>query len=105
MINFPEVVTLRAVQLYVYKDRLMYSDSVSELKCISVVQNYKYGVMCVTAAAAKSTAENSTHPLHMGLILGMLLLLLVMVAVVLVTVYIYHHPSSAAGLFFIEVRV
>lgn len=56
------------------------------------------------AAAAKSTAENSTHPLHMGLILGMLLLLLVMVAIVLVTVYIYHHPSSAAGLFFIERR-
>ncbi|XP_026123624.1 plexin domain-containing protein 2-like [Carassius auratus] len=56
------------------------------------------------AAAAKSTAENTTHPLHMGLILGMLLLLLVMVAVVLVTVYIYHHPSSAAGLFFIERR-
>ncbi|XP_052457410.1 plexin domain-containing protein 2 [Carassius gibelio] len=56
------------------------------------------------AAAAKSTAENSTHPLHMGLILGMLLLLLVMVAIVLLTVYIYHHPSSAAGLFFIERR-
>uniref|UniRef100_A0A672S3J2 Plexin domain-containing protein 2-like n=1 Tax=Sinocyclocheilus grahami TaxID=75366 RepID=A0A672S3J2_SINGR len=56
------------------------------------------------AAAAKSTAENRTHPLHMGLILGMLLLLLVMVAIVLVTVYIYHHPSSAAGLFFIERR-
>ncbi|XP_051756892.1 plexin domain-containing protein 2 isoform X2 [Ctenopharyngodon idella] len=56
------------------------------------------------AAAAKSTAENSTHPLHMGLILGMLLLLLIMVAIVLVTVYIYHHPSSAAGLFFIERR-
>ncbi|XP_042584033.1 plexin domain-containing protein 2-like isoform X2 [Cyprinus carpio] len=55
-------------------------------------------------AAAKSTAENSTHPLHMGLILGMLLLLLVMVAIVLVTVYVYHHPSSAAGLFFIERR-
>ncbi|XP_059369684.1 plexin domain-containing protein 2-like [Carassius carassius] len=54
------------------------------------------------AAAAKSTAENSTHLLHMGLILGMLLLLLVMVAIVLVTVYIYHHTSSAAGLFFIE---
>uniref|UniRef100_A0A672JY38 Plexin domain-containing protein 2-like n=1 Tax=Sinocyclocheilus grahami TaxID=75366 RepID=A0A672JY38_SINGR len=53
---------------------------------------------------SKSTAENSTHPLHMGLILGMLLLLLVMVAIVLVTVYIYHHPSSAAGLFFIERR-
>lgn len=104
MIHDPEVVTLQAVQLCVYKDRLRYSDSVSELKCISV-QNYTFSVMCVTAAAAKSTAENSTHPLHMGLILGMLLLLLVMVAIVLVTVYIYHHPSSAAGLFFIEVRV
>ncbi|XP_056104407.1 plexin domain-containing protein 2 isoform X1 [Rhinichthys klamathensis goyatoka] len=56
------------------------------------------------AAAAKSTAENSTHPLHMGLILGMILLLLVMVAIVLVTIYVYHHPSSAAGLFFIERR-
>uniref|UniRef100_A0A8C1Z790 Plexin domain containing 2 n=1 Tax=Cyprinus carpio TaxID=7962 RepID=A0A8C1Z790_CYPCA len=87
----------------VYKDRLMYSDSASELKLISA-QNYKYSIMCVTAAAAKSTAENSTHPLHMGLILGMLLLLLVMVAIVLVTVYVYHHPSSAAGLFFIERR-
>uniref|UniRef100_A0A8C1GH39 Plexin domain containing 2 n=1 Tax=Cyprinus carpio TaxID=7962 RepID=A0A8C1GH39_CYPCA len=50
------------------------------------------------------TAEDSTHPLRMGLILGMVLLLLVMVAIVLVTVYIYHHPSSAAGLFFIERR-
>uniref|UniRef100_A0A671SZI5 Plexin domain-containing protein 2-like n=1 Tax=Sinocyclocheilus anshuiensis TaxID=1608454 RepID=A0A671SZI5_9TELE len=94
---------LQAMQVYVYKDRLIYSDSISELKCISV-QNYKYSIMCVSAAAAKSTAENSTHPLHMGLILGMLLLLLVMVAIVLVTVYIYHHPSSAAGLFFIERR-
>ncbi|XP_051518191.1 plexin domain-containing protein 2 [Myxocyprinus asiaticus] len=56
------------------------------------------------AAAAKSTAENSTHSLHMGLILGMLVLLLVIVAIGLVTVYIYHHPSSAAGLFFIERR-
>ncbi|XP_056317931.1 plexin domain-containing protein 2 [Danio aesculapii] len=56
------------------------------------------------AAAAKSTAESGTHPLHMGLILGMLLLLLVMVVIVLVTVYIYHHPSSTAGLFLIERR-
>lgn len=76
----------------------------SKVKCISV-KKFKYGIMCVSAAAAKSTAENSTHPLHMGLILGMLLLLLIMVVIVLVTVYIYHHPSSAAGLFFIEVRV
>ncbi|XP_072544157.1 plexin domain-containing protein 2 isoform X2 [Salminus brasiliensis] len=56
------------------------------------------------AAAAESTAERDKHPLHTGLILGMLMLMLVMVAVVLVTVYIYHHPSSAAGLFFIERR-
>uniref|UniRef100_A0A8B9LN19 Plexin domain containing 2 n=1 Tax=Astyanax mexicanus TaxID=7994 RepID=A0A8B9LN19_ASTMX len=56
------------------------------------------------AAAAESTAERETHPLHTGLILGMLMLMLVMVVVVLVTVYIYHHPSSAAGLFFIERR-
>uniref|UniRef100_A0AAR2LTH6 PSI domain-containing protein n=1 Tax=Pygocentrus nattereri TaxID=42514 RepID=A0AAR2LTH6_PYGNA len=56
------------------------------------------------AAAAESTAERDTHPLHTGLILGMLLLMLVMMAVVLVTVYIYHHPSSAAGIFFIERR-
>uniref|UniRef100_A0A8B9LN44 Plexin domain containing 2 n=1 Tax=Astyanax mexicanus TaxID=7994 RepID=A0A8B9LN44_ASTMX len=52
----------------------------------------------------ESTAERETHPLHTGLILGMLMLMLVMVVVVLVTVYIYHHPSSAAGLFFIERR-
>uniref|UniRef100_A0A8C1TWI8 Plexin domain containing 2 n=1 Tax=Cyprinus carpio TaxID=7962 RepID=A0A8C1TWI8_CYPCA len=93
-----------AMQLCVYKDRLVYSDSIiSELNCISA-QNYKYCKMCVSAPAAKSTAEDSTHPLRMGLILGMVLLLLVMVAIVLVTVYIYHHPSSAAGLFFIERR-
>uniref|UniRef100_A0A8C1YTA2 Plexin domain containing 2 n=1 Tax=Cyprinus carpio TaxID=7962 RepID=A0A8C1YTA2_CYPCA len=97
-------VLLQAMQLCVYKDRLVYSDSIiSELNCISA-QNYKYCKMCVSAPAAKSTAEDSTHPLRMGLILGMVLLLLVMVAIVLVTVYIYHHPSSAAGLFFIERR-
>ena len=44
-----------------------------------------------------------THPLHTGLILGILLVMLVMVAGVLVTVYIYHHPTSAASLFLIEV--
>lgn len=44
-----------------------------------------------------------THPLHTGLILGVLLVMLVMGAGVLVTVYIYHHPTSAASLFLIEV--
>ncbi|XP_030636568.1 plexin domain-containing protein 2 [Chanos chanos] len=56
------------------------------------------------AAAAESTQEKNTHSIHTGLILGMLLLMLIMVTVVLVTVYIYHHPSSAAGIFFIERR-
>lgn len=45
-----------------------------------------------------------THPLHTGLILGILLVMLVMIAGVLVTVYIYHHPTSAASLFLIERR-
>ncbi|XP_029313176.1 plexin domain-containing protein 2 isoform X1 [Cottoperca gobio] len=45
-----------------------------------------------------------THPLHTGLILGILLVMLVMVAGVLITVYIYHHPTSAASLFLIERR-
>ncbi|XP_051267303.1 plexin domain-containing protein 2 [Dicentrarchus labrax] len=45
-----------------------------------------------------------THPLHIGLILGILLVMLIMVAGVLVTVYVYHHPTSAASLFLIERR-
>ncbi|XP_040022681.2 plexin domain-containing protein 2 [Gasterosteus aculeatus] len=48
--------------------------------------------------------KSGTHPLHTGLILGILLVILVMVAGVLVTVYIYHHPTSAASLFLIERR-
>lgn len=44
-----------------------------------------------------------THPLHIGLILGILLVALIMVAGVLATVYVYHHPTSAASLFLIEV--
>lgn len=44
-----------------------------------------------------------THPLHIGLILGILLVMLIMVAGVLVTAYVYHHPTSAASLFLIEV--
>uniref|UniRef100_A0A3Q3VSS2 PSI domain-containing protein n=1 Tax=Mola mola TaxID=94237 RepID=A0A3Q3VSS2_MOLML len=45
-----------------------------------------------------------THPLHIGLILGILLVMLIVVAGVLVTVYVYHHPTSAASLFLIERR-
>uniref|UniRef100_A0A673YMF6 Plexin domain containing 2b n=1 Tax=Salmo trutta TaxID=8032 RepID=A0A673YMF6_SALTR len=53
----------------------------------------------------ESAAERKdTHPLHTGLILGILVVLLIMAAAVLVTVYIYHHPTSAASLFFIERR-
>ena len=55
---------------------------------------------------ADSTVDRmpGTHPLHIGLILGILLVMLIMVAGVLVTVYVYHHPTSAASLFLIEVR-
>lgn len=54
---------------------------------------------------ADSTVDRmpGTHPLHIGLILGILLVTLIMVAGVLVTVYVYHHPTSAASLFLIEV--
>ncbi|XP_017157268.1 plexin domain-containing protein 2 [Poecilia reticulata] len=45
-----------------------------------------------------------THPLHTGLILGILLVMLIMIAGVLITVYMYHHPTSAASLFLIERR-
>lgn len=44
------------------------------------------------------------HPLHTGLILGILLVMLIMIAGVLITIYIYHHPTSAASLFLIERR-
>ncbi|XP_028290687.1 plexin domain-containing protein 2-like [Gouania willdenowi] len=44
------------------------------------------------------------HPLHTGLILGILLVMLVMIAGVLITIYIYHHPTSAASLFLLERR-
>lgn len=54
----------------------------------------------------ESAAERKdTHPLHTGLILGILVVLLIMAAAALVTVYIYHHPTSAASLFFIEVSL
>ncbi|KAM3860521.1 plexin domain-containing protein 2 [Diretmus argenteus] len=58
------------------------------------------------AMPADSAAERTagTHPLHTGLILGILMVMLIMAAAVLVTVYIYHHPTSAASLFFIERR-
>ncbi|KAM6900292.1 plexin domain-containing protein 2 [Xenentodon cancila] len=45
-----------------------------------------------------------THPLHTGLILGILLVMLIMIAGVLIIVYVYHHPTSAASLFLIERR-
>uniref|UniRef100_A0A6Q2XUU7 PSI domain-containing protein n=1 Tax=Esox lucius TaxID=8010 RepID=A0A6Q2XUU7_ESOLU len=48
--------------------------------------------------------RKGTHPLHTGLILGVLMVMLIMAAAVLVTVYIYHHPTSAASIFFIERR-
>uniref|UniRef100_H3CJZ1 Plexin domain containing 2b n=1 Tax=Tetraodon nigroviridis TaxID=99883 RepID=H3CJZ1_TETNG len=47
---------------------------------------------------------SGTHPLHIGLILGILLVTLIIAAGVLVTVYVYHHPTSAASLFLIERR-
>ncbi|KAM8882408.1 plexin domain-containing protein 2 [Synchiropus picturatus] len=55
---------------------------------------------------AESSVDRTAnkHPLHAGLILGILLVMLVMIAGVLVTVYIYHHPTSAASLFLIERR-
>uniref|UniRef100_A0AAZ3RZP0 PSI domain-containing protein n=1 Tax=Oncorhynchus tshawytscha TaxID=74940 RepID=A0AAZ3RZP0_ONCTS len=61
---------------------------------------------CVSPAMPKeSSAERKdTHPLHTGLILGILMVMLIMAATVLVAVYIYHHPTSAASLFFIERR-
>uniref|UniRef100_A0A8C7VPG0 PSI domain-containing protein n=1 Tax=Oncorhynchus mykiss TaxID=8022 RepID=A0A8C7VPG0_ONCMY len=53
---------------------------------------------------ADNSNQKDTHPLHTGLILGILVVLLIMAAAALVTVYIYHHPTSAASLFFIERR-
>lgn len=47
---------------------------------------------------------SGTHPLHTGLILGILLVMLIMIAGVLITIYMYHHPTSAASLFLIERR-
>lgn len=60
-------------------------------------------VFSVPPADSAVDRKSGTHPLHTGLILGILLVILVMVAGVLVTVYIYHHPTSAASLFLIEV--
>ncbi|XP_011487301.1 plexin domain-containing protein 2 [Oryzias latipes] len=58
-------------------------------------------VMPASSAVHRMTG---THPLHTGLILGILLLMLVMIAGVLITIYVYHHPTSAASLFLIERR-
>lgn len=60
---------------------------------------------CSAVMPADSAADRApgTHPLHIGLILGILLVAVIMVAGVLVTLYVYHHPTSAASLFLIEV--
>lgn len=62
--------------------------------------------LCVPVMPANSAVDRmpGTHPLHIGLILGILLVTLIIAAGVLVTVYVYHHPTSAASLFLIEVR-
>lgn len=63
-------------------------------------------LFCVFAVMPANSAADRTpgaHPLHTGLILGVLLVMVIMVAGVMVTVYIYHHPTSAASLFLIEV--
>lgn len=62
--------------------------------------------VCFPGMPANSAVDkmSRTHPLHIGLILGILLVTLIIVAGVLVTVYVYHHPTSAASLFLIEVR-
>lgn len=57
------------------------------------------------ADSAVDRIPGSHQPLHIGLILGILLVTLIVVAGVLVTVYVYHHPTSAASLFLIEVRL
>lgn len=61
--------------------------------------------VCVPVMPANSAVDrmSGTHPLHIGLILGILLVTLIIAAGVLVTVYVYHHPTSAASLFLIEV--
>ncbi|XP_054621988.1 plexin domain-containing protein 2 [Dunckerocampus dactyliophorus] len=56
-------------------------------------------VMPVDSVADRKTGM---HPLHTGLILGVLLVMLILVVGVLV--YIYHHPTSAASLFLMERR-
>ncbi|XP_061877605.1 plexin domain-containing protein 2 isoform X2 [Entelurus aequoreus] len=58
-------------------------------------------VMPVSGAADR---KPGTHPLHTGLILGVLLVMLILVVGVLVSVYIYHRPTSAASLFLMERR-
>uniref|UniRef100_A0A8C3AZ20 Plexin domain containing 2 n=1 Tax=Cyclopterus lumpus TaxID=8103 RepID=A0A8C3AZ20_CYCLU len=59
---------------------------------------------CICVFSDTVDRKSGTHPLHTGLILGILLVMLVLVAGVLITVYIYHHPTSAASLFLIERR-
>lgn len=59
----------------------------------------------LSASTDDSAAEKKGGTLHAGLIVGILILVLIIVAAILVTVYMYHHPTSAASIFFIEVRV
>ncbi|NXQ79523.1 PXDC2 protein, partial [Nyctibius grandis] len=56
------------------------------------------------ASTDDSAAEKKGGTLHAGLIVGILVLVLIVAAAILVTIYMYHHPTSAASLFFIEVR-
>uniref|UniRef100_A0A3P9AM74 PSI domain-containing protein n=1 Tax=Esox lucius TaxID=8010 RepID=A0A3P9AM74_ESOLU len=81
--------------------------SVSLSLCASLLDDTKIALPLKDNGAMpkESAAERKgTHPLHTGLILGVLMVMLIMAAAVLVTVYIYHHPTSAASIFFIERR-
>uniref|UniRef100_A0A8C5HIV4 Plexin domain-containing protein 2-like n=1 Tax=Gouania willdenowi TaxID=441366 RepID=A0A8C5HIV4_GOUWI len=62
--------------------------------------------LCLSGISGESAVDRvpGEHPLHTGLILGILLVMLVMIAGVLITIYIYHHPTSAASLFLLERR-
>lgn len=71
------------------------------------VQGISYcaqGCALCAASTDDSAAEKKGGTLHAGLIVGILVLVLVVAAAILVTIYMYHHPTSAASLFFIEVR-
>lgn len=75
------------------------------LTSYSTKQSCHEGTLLFSVIPAQSAVNKmpGSHPLHTGLILGILLVMLVMIAGVLITVYVYHHPTSAASIFFIEV--